>query len=313
MQDLFDALKDATHICVIAHRNPDLDSLGSASALYSHIMQLHKKASFVCVSEMLPANASFVPWFDKIRTTIHSSVDLIITLDCGSYSRVGFEFSCKSVNIDHHRSNEKYADINIVDSEAISTTEVVYNLFKEQGVKINVKMATALYAGLLDDSRRYLYLGKDAKALQLGSELAQLGADTSTCNNALYQEKSLASLRIKSLMLGAFELFHEAEIAFVYVSEEMFNQSGASAYDCEEPLEEILSLARVKVALLLRYKREGGFKGSLRSKGNIDIGKIASLYGGGGHLNSAGFELSNTISLDIKSEIIELITKELNA
>lgn len=308
-----EVFSQAKHICVIAHRNPDLDSLGSASALYSYILQHHKKASFACISENLPDNIDFLPWSEKIRTHIHSSVDLMISVDCGAMSRVGFEFTCKSINIDHHASNAHYGDINIVDVNAISTTQVVYALLTQLNAKINVKMATALYAGLLDDSRRFLHVGKNANALSFGSELIGLGADISACNRAIYQSNSLSSLRLKSLMLGAFELYCEARIAFIHVDKGMFAKSGATPYECEEPLEEMLSLARVDVALLIRDKQEGGYKGSLRSKGALNIGKIAKHYGGGGHINSAGFEVSgDEISL-LKESLLELIIKELDA
>ena len=309
MKELFDAIEESKHICVVAHKNPDIDSLSSASAMYSYLMQRHKKASFACVSSELPRNANFLPWFDKIRQQMHTSVDLVIALDCGSYSRIGFDVTCRLINIDHHASNERYGDIAVVDSCATSSAEVLFDLFKKQGVKINLKMATALYAGLLDDSRRFLHVDSEHKLFAHAQELVALGADVSLCNRAIFQERSLASLRLKGWMLERFELYKEARIAFIHVDEEAFRQSGASPYDCQEPLEEILGFVHAKVAILMRDMQNGQKKYSLRSKGDIAVNAIASCFGGGGHKNAAGFVHDE----NIKESIIEFISKELDA
>ena len=170
-------------------------------------------------------------------------------------------------------------------------------------------MATALYAGLLDDSRRFLHVDSDKKLFAHAKELVALGADVALCNRAIFQEKSLAALRLKGLMLERFELYKEAQIAFIHVDKEMFEYSGASPYETEEPLEEILGFIHAKAAVLMRDMQNGRKKYSLRSKGDIAVNTIASHFGGGGHRNSAGFEHDE----NIKESIIELISKELDA
>ncbi|MEK6659376.1 MAG: bifunctional oligoribonuclease/PAP phosphatase NrnA [Campylobacterota bacterium] len=310
MNKIIQMIKNADHIVVVSHLNPDADSIGSASAMYSFLLQNHKKVSWFCKTENINQKFSCIPWFEKIKTSFPSSADLAISLDCADKKRLGAEIECDLINIDHHASNTLYGSVNLVKADCISTTEILYDFFTTNGVKINKKMATALYAGLLDDSDAFLSDRVDGTTFATVKELIELGADFKLCNKNIIKSISLAALRLKAIMFKNMSLECDGKIALFCVSDEEMRTSGAAALDCEAPLEESLNLAYVEVALLLRQKSDFTIKGSLRSKSSVDVAKIASEVGGGGHAYRAGFELSSTLSLEeAKSEVLILIKK----
>ncbi|MFT5662091.1 MAG: phosphoesterase RecJ-like protein [Sulfurimonas sp.] len=312
MKDIIKRIDSAKHIVVIAHINPDADSLGSASAMYTYILTLHKKVSLFCVSKNINPKLSFLPWADKVRNSFPASGDLAIALDCGSIARLGIDIECDLVNIDHHQSNPKYGEYNLVDTKCISTSQILCNFFLENEIPINKKMATSLYAGLLDDSDGFMSDDVDGTVLATSKMLIESGAEYKLCNKYIMKYQSLASLRLKAIMLGNMSLFNDARIALFLVSNEDMKKTGAIGEDCEGALEESLHLPTVEVAVLLKENKDLSLKGSLRTCGNIDASKIASKYSGGGHKSRAGFTMRSTCTLeDASQEILKLLNKEI--
>jgi len=278
MNEIIKRIDAAKHIVVIAHVNPDADSLGSASAMYTYLLTLHKKVSFFCASKNINPKLLFLPWSDKIRDTFASSADLAISLDCGSKSRIGIELECDLINIDHHGSNSKFGQYNIVDSNCISITEFLYDFFKVNIIIINKKMATALYAGFLDDSNFFLSDDVDGTTFAMSRELIECDADYKSCNKFIMKYQTLAGLRLKAIMLTNMKLLSDAKIALHLVSNEDMQKTGAIGEDCESALEESLFLSTVELAILIRENKDFTFKVSLRSEGKLDVSKIASKY-----------------------------------
>ena len=137
MNEIVSRINNANHIVVISHINPDADSISSASAMYTYLLQKHKKVSWYCKTENISNNLSFIPWFEKIRNNFPSSADLVISLDCADLKRLGVEFETDLINIDHHESNTNFAILNLVEPNAISTTQVLFKFFKSNNIKIN--------------------------------------------------------------------------------------------------------------------------------------------------------------------------------
>ena len=312
MKDIIKRIDEAKHVVVIAHINPDADSIGSASAVYTYLLTLHKKVSFFCATKNINQKLSFIPWFDKIRDSFPSSADLAISLDCGDINRLGTDLDCDLINIDHHESNSKYGLYNLVDSTSISTTKIVFELFKNSNISINKKMATALYAGLLDDSNSFLSDDVDGMTFAIAKELIDSGADYKLCNKFIKKYQSLAALKLKAIMLLDMKLHNSAKVAVFIVTSEDMQRSGAAGEDCEIALEESLFLPTVEVALLLKENKDLSIKGSLRSSCKVDVSKIASVFGGGGHKSRAGFIVREENTLDtLEKKIIKLIDKEI--
>lgn len=312
MNEIVEKIESAAHIVIISHINPDGDSLGSASAMYSYLLQKHKKVSWFCATKEIHHRFYCIPWIENIKNSYPLSADLAISLDCASKERLGTAVECALINIDHHPTNSSFGTLNLVRSSALSTTEILYRFFKENGVKINKKMATALYVGLLEDSEGFLAQNVDGTTFAILGDLIAIGAEFHLCNKKIMRSTSLAALRLKAVMLKNMVLEHSATIAFFGVSDEDMKQSGAVAEGVEGALEESLFLPHVQVALLLRQRSDLSIKGSLRSDGSVNCASIALHVGGGGHISRAGFVLGENISLqEAKEKVFNLIKKEI--
>ncbi|MDF1874560.1 phosphoesterase [Sulfurimonas sp. SAG-AH-194-I05] len=295
MNDIIKRIDSAQHIVVITHVNPDADSLGSASAMYTYLLQLHKKVSFFCVTKEINKKLAFIPWFEKIRNSFPSSADFAIAFNCATDSRAGITIGCDFINID-----------------SMNTTEVVYAFFKQQKVSINKKMATALYAGLLDNSDGFTSQNVDAHFFSLIQELIAYGADYKKCNQFIRNYRSLASLRLEGIMLNNFELYCNAQVGLFLVRPDDMKKSGAITHDCAYALKKILSLPSVKVAVLIKEKEDLSIEGSLLCTQDFDALVVVSNYAGCTHKSGTRFEMNNTYTLEsVSKEILKLIKKEL--
>lgn len=304
------AIDKASHIVLVAHEHPDADSLGSACALYSHLLRLSKKVTLFCSTDIGDKNLLFLPWSDKICHTFPLDADLVMSFDCGSFKRLGITYTGELINFDHHISNEHYGTLNCVNVDALSTTQVIYEWFVTNELKINGKMAQSLYAGLLDDTSCFRDI--TPVGLYMASSLIALGANHEVCVKALFGSHSLASLRLKAMMLRDMQLVHDGSVAVFKVTQKMLGECGAVLRDCKHPLEVALNLKVVTIALLAVELKSGGVKISLRSEGELNASEILQHHGGGGHRSRAGARIADvTIDEAVKKIMID-ITRELD-
>jgi bifunctional oligoribonuclease and PAP phosphatase NrnA len=301
----------AERITLIAHVHSDADSLGSACAMYAHLLRLNKKVTLFCATIPIDSRLAFLPWSEKTTDRWDERADLAIAFDCGSPERLGVSPSCHLVNIDHHASNSGYGDTVMVDTDAISTTAILMRWFKTEGIKINAKMATALYAGLAEDTLGFMSRRCDASVHEMTAELFRLGADAAAANRSLFLQRPLSALRLKAMMLDSLRLLGNGEVAFLPVTRQMMEQSGADPQACEHALHEALGLPTVRVAFMLYERRDGSIKGSLRTDDAIDVGAIAGGFGGGGHRFASGFVMEKMPLPQASEQIFSIIKKEL--
>lgn len=307
----FTLIDGAQHIVLIAHKNPDADSLGSACAFYSYLLRLNKKVTLFCVSKEIHPSLGFLPWNEKLTDRFPEDADCMISFDCGSYGRLGIERSLPLINIDHHQSNDFYGTVNIINTLAISTTEVVYDLFVANDIKINGKIALSLYAGLLDDSKCFSDSQCSAKTFDMARSLIQSGADHSLCVEWLFLRGSLSSLRIKGVLLKEMKLLGDGQLARFDVSRALMEENGASVLECKKVLDEALCMRSVKVALMVLEHPHGGVKISLRTDGSINASEVMEHFGGGGHVKRAGGRLKHEDNANLVEEMMRMILKEL--
>ncbi len=211
----------AKSITVVAHENPDADTLGSCSALYTYLLQLHKKVHFVCKTETISKRYSVIPWVEKIKRTLPPSTELIIVCDAARQERCVVPLDRPCINFDHHGSNTGFCDCNIVDPSALSTTLVVYDFLCATKAKINKKIATAVYAGLLEDTRRFSTIDKEGRVFASAQQLIAYGAEHENVVNRLQKYSTLSQLRLQGMMLQEMRLVKDGRIALFRVDKEM--------------------------------------------------------------------------------------------
>lgn len=301
-------IEKSKYILIITHVNPDPDSIGSALALSNLFHENRIKHKVFNISDDLPQNLDFIPRFEKITNQMPAYFDLAISVDCGTYKRLGFELdpSIPLINFDHHKSNNSFGTVNIVDPMKSSTAELVYEFFKHNGLYITKNSATALYVGIYDDTLAFSLSRCDEVTFEKINFLVECGASPSDIANKLLRRDSLAKYRIIPKVLESLELFKEGEVASIIAKEEWFKQTGAHNRDCEDALDMVMSIAIVRIAFFVRVVN-GVSRVSLRSKGKIDVSAIAGEFGGGGHFNAAGCTLE---MLDVE-KAKDLVLKEI--
>jgi phosphoesterase RecJ-like protein len=209
-----EAIENAKHIVILTSS----DLFADASALYTHILRLHKKVSIVCESQTVDNGLSFLPWFDKIRNIVPSSADLVIDLDL--------------------------------------ETESLYNLFKSNDITINTKMATALYAGLLQRFNGFTSSDVNGTIFADVSELIKQGADYKLCNKSIMNRVSLSTLRLKAIMLKNMILTDTSKTAQFVISDDDLKSSGADIGEAYEIIKEALGLPYVERTILINSDNE---------------------------------------------------------
>ena len=311
MKELFkkawDKIKESNNIVLAAHINPDGDALGSSLSLYPILKKMNKKVTVFNVTKPLPMYLDFLPNFDKVTDKLPKNYDLLISFDCGSFDRLGIEKKPPFlINIDHHISNTNYGDINIIDAKAASSSQVVYNMLKANNVEIDEDSAVCIYTALVTDTGGFQYESVNDKVFEMAAELVRCGVEPDYISKMLFQRDRLSRLRLLAKAYDTIELCCEAKAAFVEVTKEMMEITGAIKEDTDTIVNSVRAIASVEVACLLR-EEDDGIKISLRSKNYADVSKIAVKYGGGGHIRAAGA----TINESDFDEVKEMIKKDI--
>ncbi|HFU77079.1 MAG TPA: bifunctional oligoribonuclease/PAP phosphatase NrnA [Epsilonproteobacteria bacterium] len=290
-EEVLNQINAAESITILSHLNPDADALGTALGIYALLTEdRRKKVEIVNASKTLPLYLDFLPNYQKIKHKMEYQNSLIISCDCGSVDRLGFDLGGRTiVNIDHHQSNTAYGNINVVIPAYASSSQVAFLLF-ESLYMMNADAATCFYAALLSDTRYFTSSSVNEEVFAVAKQLVSLGAkpDEIACN--FTQRRSLSSLRILERALGSLVLKNEAQIAVLQVTKEDINATGASIPDMEGIVDYARSLATVEIAIFAMQLDEG-IRISMRSK-KVDVSKVALALGGGGHKVAAGFTLA---------------------
>ncbi len=301
------ALKQASSIALITHVNPDADTLGSALGLYHSLRAMGKYVTVVNVTQ-LPYNLDFLPGITKVKRELPKNFDLLVSLDAGSFDRLGIKKpNVPILNIDHHKSNTQYGDINLVEPTFAATAQVVYELLKRGNFPFPKESALSLYTALVDDCGFFKYESVDDEVFLCAADLCRHGADAHQIAKKLTMREPLSKLRLTQRLLETLELYLYAKVGVITLTQQMLQESGAKKEMADDVLSMVRSLATVEVAILLREEEDGRIKVSLRSKDAVDVSKIAVEFGGGGHKNAAGFTDGESFE-----EVLEKILKRLH-
>lgn len=297
----FKEIQKSKNIFIISHVQPDGDNVGSLLALGMAIKMINNNV-FIIKTDEIPSDFLFLPKVDMIdKYDDENEIDLLITLDTSDEDRLGKNKKLISkaktvINIDHHISNTNFGHINIVNPIAGATGELIYDLIKVMDVPINIDIATCIYTAISSDTGSFKYDNTTDKTHEIVAELLRLGIDKNEININLYQNRSIERtlLFIKALQNITF-LFNN-KVALVKVSQKMLEESNAKIDDTEGIVSFIKEIAAVEVAVLLKELTDDEIKISMRSKKLIDVSKICSNFGGGGHIRAAGCTIITSLS-----------------
>jgi len=304
----FEAIDEARYIVIITHISPDADTISSALALSNYMIENKIKHKVYNVdTTTIPRGLNFLPNFDKITSILPKFYDLVIYMDSADQRRAGFKAEgVKVINIDHHKSNTNFGDINIVYPQKPSTAELLYEIFESANIDISKNSAMCIYSGMYDDSIAFTTPRVDSRTFEIVNKLLEKKISPSEITDKLYKRESLAKYRMMPKILDTLSLHLEGKVATVYMKQEWLDQTGASVNECDDVVDMVLNIAIVEVIAYVRIVN-GKVRVSLRSKGDIDVSKIASRFDGGGHKNAAGLSMDTTNIDDGIEQLIDSV------
>lgn len=299
----------AEKICLVVHQKPDFDALGSGLAFIFFLEKLGKRHILFCKTPaFLTDFASHRNIVSRVDDFIYFDPDLIIVLDSSDLMYAGIDEILPHlknqpfiINIDHHPVNNAFGDLNIIYPEAASTTEIVFNFLKLEAPEISKQAAEFLLLGLLDDTQTFSNPATSARSLKMASELLLKGVSF-TYLRGLFKNRTIAAWRLFGEVLRGLGKNEKLDMVFTIIREEDLRRQNLSFDDLEGVTNFLNYLNEGKVALMIKATSEGTLKCSMRtSHKNLDLSRLASLLGGGGHAKAAGFTIHGKI-VKINSE-----------
>jgi phosphoesterase RecJ-like protein len=293
---------------ITSHINPDGDAIGSQFALRSLLKQLGKKA-IIINDKSLPSTYSFLgKWVSVDELAQRLDFEVGIVLDSSNLSRLGRVSSLLSpgkrviiINIDHHISNERFADLNWIDIKACAVGEMIYRLYNKMNCQIRAKDALSIYVAILTDTGSFRYANTNGNTHRVISELIEYGVKPEFVAEKLYESASLASMKLLGLALLTIKIINKGRIGWLYVTNDMLKKVNAKLQDTEDLVNYVRSLKKIEIAIFFSETEvKDEIRVSLRSKGAVDVNLLAKEFGGGGHCRASGCRVKGRLNEVIK-------------
>ena len=306
--------RSQSRFLLTSHARPDGDAIGSVLALAEVLGQLGCETKIV-FADPIPGTYCTLPNIHRIHHA--SSANEVepdqstpaILLECDGIARtglLGLEHRTL-INIDHHASGRPFGSVNWIDEDACAVAAMIYRIAQAAGVEITPSMATCLYTGILSDTGAFTYSSTSAETFALAHDLAHRGANPSQIARDIYFSNPASKIHLLGKALSNLQC--DGDLAWTWVTREDMDRIGADAEDCEGVVNYLISIAGVESAVFLREVPDASqFRLSIRSKGKIDVARIAEHFGGGGHRNASGCTLDGPLNVATQRILAQLRT-----
>ncbi|ADL07991.1 DHH family phosphoesterase [Thermosediminibacter oceani] len=279
---------------ITSHVKPDGDALGSVLALTMALKKYGKKVLPI-INDEVPKKYRFLPRCGDVRPFIPEvdKAEVMICLDSGDPERLEFKRDLRDicqlvVNIDHHRTNSMYGDMNLVDDSYSSVGEMVYFLLKALDISIDYDIAVCLYTSIITDTGSVKYSNTTPSCLRILAELVELGVKPEVISREVFEKKSLESVMLLKEVLGTLRVCEDGKLAYMTVTKNMMKTTGAKEEDIDGFINYAREIEGVEVAIIFKEQENLKVKVGLRANEWVDVSKIAEEFGGGGHARAAG-------------------------
>jgi phosphoesterase RecJ-like protein len=322
-QAVIDFIEKYDKFVITAHETPDGDALGSEFAMLLALRKLGKTAR-ILNADPAPQKFAFIDPGDEFEVLVRKEQ---IPKDIGEYGL--FILDVNDINnigqvatlilprvkeyfiVDHHDSETVQLSKNHIEQNASSTCEILYLLFREMNLELDLPIAQALYMGILYDTGSFIYPKTTAITFEIAHDLVSLGVQPNMTYVNVYESNSISSLVLMSKVLATLELHYDDHVAVQTMTQDLLREAGAIYEESDLLINIPLRSGDVRVSVFFKENLEGIKRCSLRSKGNIDVATIAQSLGGGGHKTAAGFKCVRPFEV-MKVEILEMLHKYFN-
>jgi phosphoesterase RecJ-like protein len=320
-QKAIQLINKSNKVLVVPHTRPDGDACGSAAGMYALLKELGKEAEILLISD-LPQWYRFLfekePLFFGDGFTLEKlqRYDLIVLVDVNAESQLpGFAELLKKKTrpvlvLDHHASADGLGDVEIVDTTAAAAGLIVYDLINAAGWPLDKKIAEPLFVAVSTDTGWFRFSNIDSRVHRCCAELLDKGVKPADIYHTLYQNFSLPRFKLMTAMLDTLQLHFDGKLATQHILQKDFDKTGAASSDTENLIDECQRISSVEVAALFVETKDNRIRCSLRSKGGVDVRKIAQKFGGGGHKQAAGTYLSKPMETSQK-QILDSVAEQL--
>ena len=321
LSQIANLILEGKKIGITYHVSPDGDAVGSVLALLNALRSLNKEC-YVISKDSVSDNLKYLKGSDEITgdiTEAKDETDIIVVLDCGNLDRVSAnleEFTGKIINIDHHLSNDKYGDINYIDSKAAATAEIIFELVNIMGIDFSIEnditkdIGTCIYTSIVTDTGGFRHSNVTDRTHNICSTLKKINVNNTFIYQSLFDNKEFNRIKIIGKALSKMELILGGKVALIELNKTFADEFGGEIGHTSDIISYGLQIKGVEVTLLLK-EVEDGVKASLRAKSYVDVRKIAEVFGGGGHVRASGIKIKNVSMEEAKYEILNEIQKEL--
>ena len=296
-----DAIRGGRTFLIACHVRPDGDTLGSGMALWLALGKLKKQAWIVSV-DGVPDPWGFIPHSDVLLTSApDENFDVAIAVDADGIERLGnakaaVESAQTVISIDHHAGAAPFGDIRIHNASRAATAEIVLGLLDALEIPLDAEMATCLMAGIIGDTGAFRFTNVTPQTFETSSRLMMAGADPAEIARRVYENRGLTATKVLGHVLADLRTAAEGRVVWGSVSLQSFGALGANDTHTDGVVNFIRAVRGAKVGLLFRECPDATVRVSLRSNGDVNVSKIAGVFGGGGHSAAAGCTVEGTLA-----------------
>ncbi|GAC1356556.1 MAG: bifunctional oligoribonuclease/PAP phosphatase NrnA [Acidobacteriaceae bacterium] len=289
IEPLLQAFRSTPRFLLSSHARPDGDAIGSVLALAGILEQMGCEVDVV-LADPVPLIYRSLPGVERIRqaSTVPPEIPCIL-LECDGVDRTGIAglSGRMLINIDHHASGRPFGSLNWIDPQACAVGAMIYLIAQASGAKITPAIATCLYTAILSDTGSFTYNGTDAATFALARDLTVSGAHPGQIARDIYFSSPESKIRLLGAALSRMR--REGPIAWTWVTLQDLHDASAEVEDCEGVINYLIGVSGVEAAVFLREVADSDrYRLSIRSKGALDVAKVAEHFGGGGHRTASG-------------------------
>lgn len=310
LSQVVELIENKQNFGITTHVRPDGDGVGSSLGLCWLLRSLGKTAE-VIVRENVPVSYHNLPGSDEIRlvSEIDRQYDAVFVIECSSVERPGIANLDKefTVNIDHHSSCEHFGSINWIDATASAVGEMIYNLCKAIGGRISKEIAECLYLALVTDTGSFHFPNTTERTLKVASELIKAGVKPAAISEAVYNSYPWSRIELMRRVLDTVRRDESGRVAWMRQTLVMREEAGMVDGDNNGFVNIPLAAKEVLASVYMRETSPSKYRVSLRSKGNINVARIAEKFGGGGHRNAAGCRVEGDWNEKEREIVLEMI------
>ena len=313
LADIRDAIHQRQRFVITSHARPDGDALGSQLAMMFALRQLGKDVEMVNSDPAPPQFQAFPGVRDiQISPAVSGQFDAAIVMECGDLSRTGVQGFEQYfvINIDHHPGNKGYGALDWVDESAAACGELVFDLIVALGVRLTPEIATHIYITILTDTGGFHFSHITPRTFEICRRCTEAGAEPEAIARAIYDNSTMGRLRLMGAVLHDLQFVAEGRAVIAALTLDMLQKTGASSDDADGLINIPLTVKDIQAVAFFKEIAANSFRISLRSKGDIDVNRVAGLFCGGGHKNAAGCSVNGAFD-DVRRKLVAELTRAL--